>query len=81
MLLFVNLKIQIIVTSDIKNPFIGSLHVPQNQTNWDIFKKNIEEQDNFIYIAKSKSKVLEKQLDNKSVKNIIFISKVKVTQV
>lgn len=67
--------------NDIKNPFIRSLHVPQNQINWDNFKKNIKEQDNFIYIAKSKSKVLEKQLDNKSVKNIIFISKVKVTQV
>jgi len=67
--------------NDLNNPFIGSLNVHQNKTNWDKLKANIKEQNNFIYIAVSKSKQLEKQLENQNIKNITFISKVKVAQV
>ena len=67
--------------NDLNNPFIGKLNVNQNEVNWEKFKANIQNQDDFIYIAISDSKALEKQLDNGSFKNITFISKVKVDQI
>ena len=64
--------------SDKKNPFIRHLHIPQSEKKWIMFNQNIKLQNNYIYIAVTKSKAIEKELENGNLKNITFISKVKV---
>lgn len=66
---------------DKDHPFIGNLSVTQNDNNWNKLKENIIKQNNYMYIAISKEKAIEKQLKNNHINNIIFISKIKVIQV
>jgi len=63
---------------DKSDPFIKSLNITQTKEHWNRLIRNIKCNENFIFLAISKSKAIEKEIENGNLSNIIFISKVKV---